>query len=634
MTAFSFKLPLCMLLLTALLHPTATTRERAHQTKDYRVTRRFIEIGSQQPYPEEATKEVPNYRSTEKWRIESAEGANQPSGTSKNEAYKNAEEAQKKERDAESMLKKRENPLRGDTKVSTTTSDTQLSIDVNEGVTANHFFNASSGRNSIQARVAEKKLGLQETFEHQITLDAAAYIKSKIRYKAPLPTTAPPSLLRALNTPTNHINYQPNTEFSQHSQWVAQRFKRQQSALLHKTQQSALHSSLSFSSTNTATHYNPLPAVPLPPPPPFPGNFAISPFSGGAKQSTGGNILNAFAFAGMSSSGSSFSVGSSSVTQRTNSLCGGVLKSRYGNIQTPNFPHKFSTPIECVWVIDASELPITTSAAATATGGGGGGANISIIVYLTQLYVLGGLKFTEYMYYSDDYKVPAHRVFTLTEDDVTQVAWVQFSSQYLEIRFTMSSLDGTHLRALDRLLDVYGFNITYEVQQEVKAYQCNTLQCRFLGHCYAKADYSSYYCSCFPGFSGPDCGRGPLCEDPHTNICQNGGTCKHIGDAAITCHCPSGFKGTKCEIPEINEITRGCTSNTTSSDCHKECDFERASEGVTLRKASKIIARNGKTRYEVTIRLGANLTAFYRNMDPERRPSDHLPSLLERHFRI
>ncbi|XP_023159361.1 uncharacterized protein LOC101456757 [Ceratitis capitata] len=143
---------------------------------------------------------------------------------------------------------------------------------------------------------------------------------------------------------------------------------------------------------------------------------------------------------------------------------------------------------------------------------------------------------------------------------------------------------------------------------------------------------NAYYCSCFAGFSGTDCGRGPLCEDPHTNVCQNGGTCKHIGDAAITCHCPSGFKGTKCEIPEINERTLGCTLNSTSSDCHKECDFERASEGITLRKTNKLSARNGKTRYEVTIRLGANLTAFYRNMDPERRPSDHLPSLLERHL--
>lgn len=32
---------------------------------------------------------------------------------------------------------------------------------------------------------------------------------------------------------------------------------------------------------------------------------------------------------------------------------------------------------------------------------------------------------------------------------------------------------------------------------------------------------------------------------------------RHIGDAAITCHCPAGFKGTKCEIPDINAVTMG-----------------------------------------------------------------------------
>lgn len=202
-----------------------------------------------------------------------------------------------------------------------------------------------------------------------------------------------------------------------------------------------------------------LPAVPLPPPPPFqPGknHFALNAFAGG-EHAAGGHSHSSY---------SSSSPG-----------CGGMLKARHGNIQTPNFPHRFATPIECVWIIDASDMPPQ------------GQANVSIVVYLTQLYVLSGLKFTEYMYYSDDFKVPAHRVFTLTEDDVTQVTWVKFHSQYLEIRFTMATLDGTHLRALDRLLDVYGFNITYEVQNEVKTTQCNTLQCRFLGDCYASEDY-------------------------------------------------------------------------------------------------------------------------------------------------
>lgn len=36
----------------------------------------------------------------------------------------------------------------------------------------------------------------------------------------------------------------------------------------------------------------------------------------------------------------------------------------------------------------------------------------------------------------------------------------------------------------------------------------------------------SYYCSCFPGFSGDDCGVGPLCYDGDKNFCENGGVCK------------------------------------------------------------------------------------------------------------
>jgi hypothetical protein len=160
------------------------------------------------------------------------------------------------------------------------------------------------------------------------------------------------------------------------------------------------------------------------------------------------------------------------MTAPSGSQCGGLLTLPHGVIQTPNFPNAFSVPITCVWIIDTSEL-----------------RNASIIVYLTQQYVLSGLTFTEYMYYSEDYKVPSGSMFELHEDDATKVPWVKFSSPYLEIKFTMASLYGTHLRALDRLLDVYGFNITYEVDS-VKPYQCNALQCRFLGHCYATHDFS------------------------------------------------------------------------------------------------------------------------------------------------
>lgn len=160
----------------------------------------------------------------------------------------------------------------------------------------------------------------------------------------------------------------------------------------------------------------------------------------------------------------------------SSSSCGGMLTAKHGVIQTPNFPDKFAVPIQCTWIIDASSI---------------NKQNVSIVVYFTQQFVLSGLKFTEYAYYSDDIKVKSdHAPFELNEQSVTQVSWVRFYSQFLEIKFTMDNLYGTHLRALDRLLDVYGFNITYEMDDAVKPYQCNALLCRYLGHCYATANFS------------------------------------------------------------------------------------------------------------------------------------------------
>lgn len=158
--------------------------------------------------------------------------------------------------------------------------------------------------------------------------------------------------------------------------------------------------------------------------------------------------------------------------------CGGILTADRGIIHTPNFPHKFPVPIRCLWIVDASMVMH------------GGELNSSIVVYFTQQYVLSGLTFTEYMYYSEDYQVKSHQTaaFQWNEDSATQVAWIRFASPYLAIEFTMADLYGSHLRAFDQLLDVYGFNVTYEVGT-VKENHCNALKCRFLGHCYATQDF-------------------------------------------------------------------------------------------------------------------------------------------------
>lgn len=169
----------------------------------------------------------------------------------------------------------------------------------------------------------------------------------------------------------------------------------------------------------------------------------------------------------------------SSAATQSPEKCGGILRARNGIIQTPAFPAPFETPLVCTWIIDASESGVSPS------------DNASIVVYLTQLYVLSGLRFTGYLVYDEafDLRIKSDESFVVQEDDVTQVMWLKFSTKYLEIQFTIDTLYGSHLRALDRFLDVYGFNITYEVADSIKPYQCNALKCRFLGHCLAAADY-------------------------------------------------------------------------------------------------------------------------------------------------
>jgi hypothetical protein len=155
--------------------------------------------------------------------------------------------------------------------------------------------------------------------------------------------------------------------------------------------------------------------------------------------------------------------------------CGGFLTDAKGIIHTPNFPNPFPTPLTCVWIIDASaflERP-----------------NVSIIVYLTQQFALSGLIFKEYMYYSDDYKVPSQNELVIKEENVTQIAYVRSASPFLEIKFYMDSMYGTNLRVMNHLLDIYGFNITYEIDT-LKSYQCNSLKCSFLGNCFATSNFT------------------------------------------------------------------------------------------------------------------------------------------------
>ncbi|CAH2094717.1 unnamed protein product [Euphydryas editha] len=134
------------------------------------------------------------------------------------------------------------------------------------------------------------------------------------------------------------------------------------------------------------------------------------------------------------------------------------------------------------------------------------------------------------------------------EFPAVQIKLRKVQSPVLVVELTLDRLEGTQLRALG-LLSVFGFNMTYVVKAPTDApgpTSCSAIECRLLGHCYAKHDYKEFYCACFDGYSGADCGVGPLC--PRTsNMCKNGGTCRQMGPAAVSCICAPGYTGDLCE---------------------------------------------------------------------------------------
>lgn len=158
-------------------------------------------------------------------------------------------------------------------------------------------------------------------------------------------------------------------------------------------------------------------------------------------------------------------------------LCGGRLAGPRGVILTPNFPGPFPVPIRCRWVIDVSDVP---------------SANSSVVVYLTQLYVYKGLRFTEYAYYeSETMNFGAALVKEVTEGNVFGYRRLRTFRPFLVVEFELDRLEGSHVRVLNDLLDVYGFNVTYETTEErPNPDSCTVRDCSFAGDCLVAADYT------------------------------------------------------------------------------------------------------------------------------------------------
>lgn len=114
------------------------------------------------------------------------------------------------------------------------------------------------------------------------------------------------------------------------------------------------------------------------------------------------------------------------------------------------------------------------------------------------------------------------------EDEVTMLVAYK---PYLVLNFHVGPvMNNMHLRVEDFLLDVYGFNITYEIIPEAASLRndaCSVFECSFLGNCLVSSDFRKYHCECFDGFYGDRCQFGPYCDPAiGMNMCRNGGTCR------------------------------------------------------------------------------------------------------------
>ncbi|XP_073983302.1 uncharacterized protein isoform X3 [Rhodnius prolixus] len=267
--------------------------------------------------------------------------------------------------------------------------------------------------------------------------------------------------------------------------------------------------------------------------------------------------------------------------------CGGLLTRDRGLLHTPGFPRPFQVPLKCRWVIDSSMQPTQP---------------VSIVVYLTQLFVTTGLTFTEYAYYEPDspnYQLEPKILHTVTEENVAITTRVATNTSFLVVEFNMDRLEGNHLRASDGLLEVYGLNITYIMHLgtgKIPDYSCTAAKCSMLGHCYASLDYSSFWCACFPGFTGPNCKQGPLCRRD-MDVCRNGATCRHVGANDIQCDCAPGYVGKYCEkyyVPSDCKQQNGCI---------KQCRYEGTKENHCTCDRHGVAAPKNLSHFECTLRL-------------------------------
>lgn len=190
--------------------------------------------------------------------------------------------------------------------------------------------------------------------------------------------------------------------------------------------------------------------------------------------------------------------------------CDSLIKSRrHGFITSPLFPNAFPLPIYCRWVIDLSSFTSKND-------------NQTLVVYLTEVYVKRGLKFTEYSFFLDEN----------LNIDGKQLQPVHFNSnqsliftkrKYLVVQFQIDEKisPNLHARVLNSPANFYGFNLTFELTNRTLAgdetsqrnsqtdfldskEMCSFKKCNFNGRCMNRiqAGLFKFDCECFDNYHG------------------------------------------------------------------------------------------------------------------------------------
>ena len=191
--------------------------------------------------------------------------------------------------------------------------------------------------------------------------------------------------------------------------------------------------------------------------------------------------------------------------------CGYHTNKERGYISTPNFPKPYPVPIFCQWVIEAPP-------------------NCKIAVYFTQFYLKTGFSASEFAHFIKDIGVGVSKSDFGIISSKDEPTYLVSNQRILVLNLHVYSLDNVHLRVTEHLLEVYGFNITYEILREnesVRQDGCINHHCSFTGFCLASEDLLSYSCDCVAGYFGEECQYDEDCgPTSSTKVCYNGGTCR------------------------------------------------------------------------------------------------------------